>query len=129
MEVHGRHAGDSTPPHDRLRENQDRLQRANRARIRRAREALVDLTLQRGRRIRDAHDTERDLATDRTRRQIDHARRRQDVLELSDAARVETPDADRARDERVEELQRDHAQGTLNTPERIERAAQRLLEG
>jgi len=52
---------------------------------------------------------------------------RADRVELSAAAEAHHVDAERSR--RVEELRTAHETGQLNTPERIERAATRLLEG
>ncbi len=54
--------------------------------------------------------------------------KKQDRLELSEAARAASSGPDEARIAKVKELKALHQAGNLNTPERIETAAERLLE-
>lgn len=69
----------------------------------------------------------------RARAVRDEARQRADVTDRADrvelSAAAELRPADPERDRRVAELRTAHEAGSLNTPERIERAATRLLEG
>ena len=120
MEVHGRQ------PADRYRESREQLARANRERVREAREFLADMAAERGEELRRARETE--LAETQRRadaRRTEEARERQDVLELSVASRLEGTDEERA--QRVQELKSQYQAGTLDSPERIEKAAEGLL--
>ena len=105
MEVHGRQPSEPHPATERFRQNQRALFIANRSRLRAAREKLVE-----------------------------HQKSQRDVRESVDVIDVRTdrhfqPESDEVRTERVAQLERAHREGRLNTPERIEKAAQRLLEG
>ncbi len=52
---------------------------------------------------------------------------KQDRVELSKSARILSNRADASREAHLQELKKAHQNGTLNTPERISKAAQRLL--
>ena len=57
------------------------------------------------------------------------ARARRDAIELSSAAQRFDPPFSAEREARIRELAEAHRLDRLHTPERLERAAQRLLEG
>ena len=116
MEVHGRQPTEPESSRQRYVERQESLFRANRERVREARELLADMSTERQGRVRDTRDGGRDQAI---------RPRDRDVIEVS----LRRAEADEARAERVAALKADHEAGRLNTPERVEQAAQRLLEG
>jgi hypothetical protein len=93
---------------------------ASRARVRAAREDLAAVAAERSAQLREARA---DVADPRTEE-------RRDEILLSSAAR-ESSDApsEAEREARVRELTEAHRMERLHTPERIERAAQRLLQG
>jgi len=133
MEVHGRQPGRELP-HDKYLERQEELRKANSERIRAAREMLVDHSRRQQEKTRELRETRQaDQAEAAEQAQAKRAEelraeRRADVLEVSHAAReVTAEDEDRA--QRVQELRGAYERGDLNTPERVEQAAQRMLEG
>ncbi|MEW6073169.1 MAG: hypothetical protein AB1726_11345 [Planctomycetota bacterium] len=118
MEVRGRQPGGADEAQQRYREAQLELARANREHVRRAREVLQSLSTRRLERRRLE-----------SRAAAEEIREPQDQIELSTAARAAASRPDEGRDARVRELAGAHAEGRLNTPDRVERAAQRLLGG
>jgi hypothetical protein len=109
MEVHGRQPSDPLPAIERFLRSQDLLQEATRDRIRRAREGMAEIEAERRRQVRETRLPDGD------------------VLEI--AARESEHKADEARTQRLEELKHARAEGTLDSPERIARAAERILSG
>lgn len=132
MEVHGRQPGEL--PRDQYIERQAELQRANQERVRKAREIIVDLARQRQERLRTARELQLSQHADdadqarQSRSSEARADRGRDAIELSDAAR-DPSQADAERAQRLKALREASLSGTLNTPERIDQAAQRLLGG
>ncbi len=132
MEVQGRQAGEPTRSRAVFEAEQRALIEASRSRVRDARDHLEALARERLTNLRAAREQalaeERAVREARVRGRADAAERR-DRIELSAEARA-LSEADASGDERrVAELAEEHRSGALNTPERIERAAQRLLEG
>ncbi len=96
---------------------------ANRALVRSARENLSTASKQRLENLQQARDSRvGDVAAS-------SKGSRGDELELSAAARAASEPSTAEREARVRELSEAHRMERLHTPERIERAAQRLLEG
>jgi len=62
-------------------------------------------------------------------RELDERRTHRDEIALSAAARAASEPSQAEREARVRELAEAHRMERLHTPERLERAAQRLLEG
>jgi len=92
---------------------------ANRARVRAARQDLAAVAAERSAQSRQAREAASEPRADE----------RRDAIQLSPAA-VESSEASVAeREARIRELAEAHRMERLHTPERIERAAQRLLEG
>ncbi len=124
MEIQGRQAGEPTRSREMFEEKQRALIDANRARVRAAREDLAAVARERLARLRDARERVQTSDGSESR-----PRERADAVELS-AAALETHEPSSAeREARVRELAEAHRLEHLHTPERIERAAQRLLEG
>ena len=124
MEIQGRQAGE---PQRSFQENQRALIDSNRARVRTAREDLDAIAQERLVRLRASRERALAAATQESR-----SSERRDALELSDAALAAHDSGDSApaqREARVRELADAHRMERLHTPERIERAAERLLEG
>ena len=110
MEVHGRQPNDRRLPAEKQAEQ--RLARLDRDRLGESTSATSE------------------TARDRAAEPVQGTPAGRDVLELSDAARLQwDTEADRVREERVAELRRAHAEGRLYTPDRLERAAENLLRG
>lgn len=95
---------------------------ANRALVRAARENLSSVEAERQAELREAR--ERSVRSTEAR-----GRERRDEIELSAAARAASEPSTAEREARVRALAEEHRMARLHTPERIERAAQRLLEG
>jgi hypothetical protein len=95
---------------------------ANRALVRAAREDLSSVAAQRQADLREAREQ---AARDTTTR----GRERRDEIELSAAARAASEPSTAEREARIRALADEHRMASLHTPERLERAAQRLLEG
>lgn len=144
MEVRGHNSDFSLPAKRRFEELRAAIARRDAARVRSARQTLSDLSERR----QDIHRAAQEQAAaraDSTQRvrdagRTDEARptrtadRGHDTIEISDEAREAADLAARAGDDtdrtqRVEELRQAHQAGQLNTPERVERAASRLLGG
>jgi hypothetical protein len=113
MEVRGQQPSGPQSPRQRFEEVQAELARANRERVRRAREALYSMT---ERRLEEAREARRES-------------HRLDSIDLSAAARVVLESVRGDHDERVTELKRLHDAGQLNTPDRVQGAAVRILGG
>lgn len=96
------------------------LSEANRAFIRAAQEDLYTVSKQRV----DAAKVEEKRAPAEASKGA-----RRDALELSAAARAASEATPAEREARIRELTEAHRMARLHTPERLERAAQRLLEG
>ena len=129
MEVHGRQPGDLHSARDRFEKNQERLEQSTRERIQRARAHLEGLSSSRGEALREARQAaQAEVVRETSDRRADAAssRPQHDVLELSSDRRERTAH-EAARREHVEELRLASENGTLNSPERIERAATNLL--
>jgi hypothetical protein len=109
MDIQGNHSGPDGPM-SAYEQRQRALIDANRALVRAAREDLSAVARERASRAREN-------------------RTRQDEIELSAAARAVSEPSPAEREARVRELAEAHRMERLHTPERIERAAQRLLEG
>jgi len=133
MEVQGRQPGGDLP-RDRYLERREELSETRSERVREGREMLTELSRRRQehlREAREAHQAERAQASERAqegRAEELRAERREDVLDVSAAGREVTAE-DEERAQRVQELRAEHRAGTLNTPERVEQAAQNMLEG
>lgn len=119
MDIQGTHSGP-----ERARQTYEEQQRAlidaNRALVRAAREnlarqRLADAQTTREQRSASAADSRREAARDEIR--------------LTAAAGAASEPSNAEREARVRELTEAHRMARLHTPERIERAAQRLLEG
>jgi len=119
MDIQGTHSGP-----DRARQSYEEQQRAlidsNRALVRSAREnmarqRLADAERTREQRAAGAAETRREAARDEVR--------------LTQPAQAADQPSTAEREARVRELTEAHRMEQLHTPERIERAAQRLLEG
>jgi hypothetical protein len=109
MDIQGNHSVPDQPK--KAYEQQQRaLIDANRALVRAAREDLSAVARERLTRARES-------------------RARRDEIELSAAAQAASEPSLAEREARVRELAEAHRMERLHTPERIERAAQRLLEG
>jgi len=120
MDIQARQAGDLS---DAFEQNQRELIDSNRARVRAARADLAAVADARHARLREA----RERSASESAQDVRAVRR--DELQLSKGA-VAASQADTAeREARVRELAEAHRMERLHTPERIERAAQRLLEG
>jgi hypothetical protein len=133
MEVHGRQPGGDLP-REQYVERREELSEARSDKVREAREMLANLSRQRQERLREAreaHQAERTETVERSqeeRAEKLRTERRADVLDVSTEAREVTAE-DEGRAQHVQELRAEHEAGTLNTPERVEQAAQRMLEG
>lgn len=112
---------------ERAQQSFEQKQRAlidqNRALLRAAREDLASIARRRVDRVEiEQH------ASDETREvEARHAQR--DEIVLSAAARAASEPSTAEREARIRELAQAHRMERLHTPERLERAAQRLLEG
>lgn len=95
---------------------------ASRARVRAAREDLAAVAAERSAQSREAA---RAAASETEPRPEE----RRDEIRLSSAASQSSETSVAEREARVRELAEAHRMERLHTPERIERAAQRLLEG
>ena len=95
---------------------------ANRALVRSAREDLSAVARRRLANLREA-------SSERLKEAEGSKSARQDAVELSSAARSLSEASPAEREARIRELAEAHRMERLHTPERIERAAQRLLEG
>ena len=128
MEVQGQQPLRPHPSIQRFEEAQAELVRANRDRVRQAREALTGLV---GKQFQAARAARREAEARRIddSAQIAHASERQesDRVDLSAAARTLAENASPERDAAVQELKAQRDAGTLDTPARIELAAQRML--
>lgn len=114
---------------EQLRANQRRLLQA-RTELHRYREAMVEKRRAEQAEIRAAHAHHAQRRKAEARR--DEASRGADRVELSDAGRAlaEASEVEvEAPGPRLAALERAHADGTLFDPERLERAARRLLGG
>jgi hypothetical protein len=122
MEIQSRQAGE---PLRSFEEKQRALIDANRARVRAAREHLSAIAGEQLARLRESRERALEAAAGRSA-----PAEARDALELSEAALAahEAP-APAEREARVRELAEAHRLERLHTPERIERAAQRLLQG
>lgn len=138
MEVRGQISDTGKPARQRFDELRAAIARRDALRVRQARENLGELSEQRLEVQRAAREAARNaLTVERTHESADEPRaERKDRIEISDQARdaaelaaraSDTSDSERAR--RVAQLRDEHAAGRLATPERIERAATRLLGG
>jgi hypothetical protein len=107
MEVHGRQPSDPQPAIERFQRNQSLYREVTRERVRRAREGLDRIEAERRRQVHDTRPPQ------------------SDVVDLS----IHDPATDEARAQMVADLRRAHVEGTLATPERIARAAERILSG
>ena len=107
MEVHGSQPSDPQPAKERFLRNQDLLREATRDRVRRARAGLAHIEAQRRQQVRDTRLPDGDVIDISTRHQV----------------------ADEERAAKVDEMKRLHDEGRLATPERIDRAAERILSG
>lgn len=139
MEVRGQKTDNlSAAAKQRFDELRLAIARRDASRVRQARETLHELSQRRQeilrssreeavRRVELAQQSRGDLEASRTR----SSERGRDTLEISDEARVAAEAAQAGsetdRSERVVDLRRAYQAGELNTPERIERAATRLL--
>lgn len=122
MDIHSNQPGPERAK--RAYEQQQRaLIDANRARVRAARDDLSAAAQQRLANTEAARE-QRSSHTDDVRRTS-----QRDELEISAAARAASEPSSAEREARIRELAEDHRLERLHTPERIERAAQRLLEG
>ena len=112
MDIQGTHSG-----LERSRKSYEEQQRAlidaYRALVRGARENLSAAARQQ---LADSHEARTES-------------RRRDEIELTSAAQAASQPSTAEREARVRELTEAHRLERLHTPERIERAAQRLLEG
>jgi hypothetical protein len=117
MDIQGTHSG-----RERSREAFDERQRAlidaNRALVRAAREHLTAAAKERLARSQEAHERSAELRG-----------AARDEIRLTPAARHASEPTTAEREARVRELAEAHRLERLHTPERLERAAQRLLEG
>ncbi len=115
------------PGPDRAKRAYEQQQRAlidaNRARVRAARDDLSAAAQQRLANTQAAREQRSTQGAD------PRTTSRADELEISAAARAASEPSSAEREARVRELAADHRLERLHTPERIERAAQRLLEG
>ena len=107
------------PARKAFEQQQRALIESNRALVRAAREDLKAVAAERHAKVREA----RDVAA----REVEQRSERRDAIELSKAA-VSSSEVAAEREARVRELAEAHRMEQLHTPERIERAAQRLLE-
>ena len=124
MEVRGRQPNDPHPAQRRFHEERVDLFQRNRAKVRRAREILVDLSEH-----KRLDRIERQESAERMRSDEVRSRERADRVELSEAARGLAQVDEPEREARLAELEQAHQAGELNTPERVEQAAQRILGG
>jgi hypothetical protein len=122
MEVHGSQPGPERSKRT-YEQRQDALIDASRALIRAAREDLGAVARERLAEVRKGLERQVDAAGER------REPARTDSIELSDAAQAAEEPSTAEREARVRELTEAHRMDQLHTPERIERAAQRLLEG
>lgn len=110
---------------DRAQQSFEQKQRAlidqNRAFVRAARESLASV------RQAELERVER-RSSDETR-EVEERQAHRDEIVLSAAARAANEPSTAEREARVRELAEAHRMERLHTPERLERAAQRLLEG
>jgi len=106
--------------HQSFEQKQRALIDQNRALVRAARERLVDSTQRQPDSIEIGSEEAREL---------DERRAHRDEIALSAAARGASEPSQAEREARVRELTEAHRMERLHTPERLERAAQRLLEG
>ena len=119
MDIQGTHSGP-----ERARQSYEERQRAlidaNRALVRAARENMARQRLADAERARE----QRTAGAAEARRET-----ARDEIRLTEAARAASQPSIAEREARVRELTEAHRMERLHTPERIERAAQRLLEG
>lgn len=135
MEVTGQN-GAGQPARQRFEDLRAAITRRNALRVREAREDLSELSEHRHQVQRATRDAVTDQQVDRSRRTSEEtkARSKQDRVEISQQAREAAELASRAhesdgeRDARVAKLRDEQAAGRINTPERIQRAASRLLD-
>ncbi|HED66277.1 MAG TPA: hypothetical protein ENJ09_12065 [Planctomycetes bacterium] len=128
MEVHGKQPGEPSPAHERFRKRQEALQESNRGRVRRARQAREGLPRVHQEAVSKARDERVTGEREVRDRSVDELGGRQDVIDISPAADPSESDVARAeRDERIRRLRDAYQEGTLNTPERIEKAAEGIL--
>ncbi len=114
MEVRGKQPERPNPTLQRFEQEKLELIQEGRTKSREAREALSNAAL---RQRPKADDDSASVAADR---------QRTDRIELSQVAR-EAQVKDEKRTQRVEDLRQEHLDGSVNTPERVEKASQRLL--
>lgn len=132
MEVNNHQQPRPHPSILRFEEAQADFARASRERVRRSRDEMAQGTEDRAEALREsrqqaqAHRVEEPAVDDRG---VDRSRERQtlDRLELSSAARAAAEKANNPREALVQELRSQYETGELSSPERVERAAQRLL--
>jgi hypothetical protein len=119
MDIQGTHSGP-----DRARQSYEEQQRAlidaNRALVRAARENLVR------QRFAEAERAREERAASAAEHRREAAR---DEIRLTQAAAASRQPSTTEREARVRELAEARSMERLHTPERLERAAQRLLEG
>ena len=112
---------------DRAQQSFEQKQRAlidqNRALLRAARENLASIA----RRPVDRVELEQDTSDEA--RAVEERSAHRDEIVLSAAARAASEPSTAEREARIRELAEAHRMERLHTPERLERAAQRLLEG
>ena len=110
---------------DRAQQSFEQKQRAlidqNRAFLRAARESLASI------RHQELDEVER--RSSQEPREVEGRQAHRDEIVLSAAARAASEPSTAEREARVRELTEAHRMERLHTPERLERAAQRLLEG
>jgi hypothetical protein len=118
MDIQGTHSGP-----DRARQSYEERQRAlidaNRALVRAARQSLARHRLADAEHVRSRRDAAAEATSEPSR----------DEIRLTQAAEAASEPSTAEREARVRELAEAHRLSQLHTPERIERAAQRLLEG
>lgn len=130
MEVHGRQPGEPSPVHDRFRRRQEALRESTRKGVHDARKAREGLTEARQEEIRKAEAERRASRAEAQDRSVRGSGAREDVLDLSLTRDREGTEETRAkREAHVRELREAHEQGRLNTPERLDRAAEGILRG
>ena len=118
----------------RLRYEQTRqdVQSSDQDRVRGAREALARLSEVRAQRLRRTRTATGEAVTEAVRRTAAE-NASADSVEISDRGRQiaaginEAPREDEARAERIAQLKASYQAGELNSPERVERAAENLL--
>lgn len=131
MEVRGSDGDPGLQARQRFEAMRDSIARRDRARVRQAREVLESLS-ERRQEIRRAAREEAAQHAERTRErtEAERAEHTRDRVEISPAAREAAHPHhahDAGREERVRRLADEHRAGGVNTPERVDRAAGRLL--